>query len=231
MKMKLTLVLSILSAARVGAQTTITTSDQWRIITSNSKSDWALDLDELNFYSDASCSSDSKVTPDGVAFDSDNAGMGFGPENAFDTPNRRWGGRKFGGYFWIGMKFTEVITVKCIELLQEGSVHYGTEWTIEAQKDGSWEFVAEKKNISFSNEHVRIQWVVSEPTPSPTESPFSSPTKPCADDPNFVKRRGDRERTCQYIKDGRDHRRKKWCNKRKGGKLIKEFCCKTCKSF
>jgi len=71
-----------------------------------------------------------------------------------------------------------------------------------------------------------------ESTDSPTSVPTgSSPTKPCADDPNFVKSRGDRQRTCQYIKDGRDHRRKKWCNKRKGGKLIKEFCCKTCESF
>jgi len=209
----------------------ITKSDQWRIITSESKSGWALDLDELNFYSDASCSKDSKVNPNGEPIDSANAGAGWGPKNAFNSPGQRWGGRKSNGYFWIGMRFNEVITVKCIELLQEGDGHYGTEWTVEAQQAGSWAKVAEKKNILPSKEHVRIQWIVLGPTSRPSESPFSSPTKPCADDPNFVKGRGGRQRTCQYIKDGRDHRRKKWCNKSKGGKLIKEFCCKTCKSF
>jgi len=221
----------------------ITKSDQWRIITSKSKSGWALDLHELNFYSDASCSKDSKVNPNGEPFDSGNAGEGWLPENVFNKPGRRWGGRKSGGYFLIGMRFNEVITVKCIELLQGGDPHYGPEWTVEAQQAGSWAKVAEKKNILPSNEHVRIQWVVLGPTPRPTESlsssptlrptesPFSSPTKPCTDDPNFVKSRGGRQRTCQYIKDGRDHRKKKWCNKRKGGKLIKEFCCKTCESF
>jgi len=118
-----------------------------------------------------------------------------------------------GGYFWIGMRFNEVITVKCIELQQIGDNHYGTEWHVEADQAGSWAKVAEKKNILPGKEHVRIQWM------------------PCEDDSNFVKGRGGRQRTCQYIKDGRDHRKKKWCNKRKGGKSIKEFCCKTCESF
>jgi len=216
MKMKLSLVLSILSAARVGAQTyiPITESDQWRIITSESKSGWALDLLELNFYSDASCSKDSKVNPNGEPIDSGNAGGSWLPKYAFNTPGRYWGGRKSDGFFWIGMRFTEVITVKCIDLLQGADPHYGPEWTVEARQAGSWAKVAEKKNILPSKEHVRIQWV-----------------EPCADDPNFVKGRGGRQRTCQYIKGGRDHRRRKWCNKRKGGKPIKEFCCKTCKSF
>jgi len=95
MKMKLSLVLSILSAARVGAQTyiPITESDQWRIITSESKSGWALDLLELNFYSDASCSKDSKVNPNGEPIDSGNAGGSWLPKYAFNTPGRYWGGR------------------------------------------------------------------------------------------------------------------------------------------
>jgi len=94
MKMKLTLVLSILSAAWVGAQTyiPITKSDQWRIITTKSNSGF-IDLDELNFYSDASCSKDSKVNPNGEPFDSANAGGGWGPKNAFNSLGRRWGGR------------------------------------------------------------------------------------------------------------------------------------------
>jgi len=191
----------------------ITQSDQWRIFTDKSKNPTTLDVYELNFYSDASCSSDSKVSPNGVAFDSAHYAAGWGPENAFKSGGNPWGGRKSGGFFWLGMKFEKVITVKCIEVLQGG--HYGTEWTVEAQIDGDWAMVAEKKNILPSKEHVRIQWVVD----------------PCTDDPNFVKSRGGRQRTCQYIKDGRDHRKEKWCNKSKGGKPIKDFCCKTCKNF
>eukprot|EP00588_Corethron_pennatum_P025262 CAMPEP_0194315902 /NCGR_PEP_ID=MMETSP0171-20130528/12687_1 /TAXON_ID=218684 /ORGANISM="Corethron pennatum, Strain L29A3" /LENGTH=231 /DNA_ID=CAMNT_0039071915 /DNA_START=143 /DNA_END=839 /DNA_ORIENTATION=+ len=156
MKMKLSLVLSILSAARVGAQTyiPITESDQWRIITSESKSGWALDLLELNFYSDASCSKDSKVNPNGEPIDSGNAGGSWLPKYAFNTPGRYWGGRKSDGFFWIGMRFTEVITVKCIDLLQGADPHYGPEWTVEARQAGSWAKVAEKKNILPSKEHV-----------------------------------------------------------------------------
>jgi len=192
----------------------ITKSDKWRIITDKSQSGSILDVNELNFYSDASCSSDSKVSPNGEVFSSAYHQC-CPPENAFNSGNGHWGGRRSGGFFWLGMKFDEVITVKCIEILQKGTSHYGTEWTVEAQIDGDWAMVAEKKNILPSTEPVRIQWVVD----------------PCTDDPNFVKSRGGRQRTCQYIKDGRDHRKEKWCNKSKGGKPIKDFCCKTCKNF
>eukprot|EP00588_Corethron_pennatum_P008571 CAMPEP_0194267412 /NCGR_PEP_ID=MMETSP0169-20130528/1917_1 /TAXON_ID=218684 /ORGANISM="Corethron pennatum, Strain L29A3" /LENGTH=728 /DNA_ID=CAMNT_0039008239 /DNA_START=119 /DNA_END=2308 /DNA_ORIENTATION=+ len=68
---------------------------------------------------------------------------------------------------------------------------------------------------------------------SPTESPTAqtlSPTKTCLDDSDFVKGRGGRKRTCEYIgKDNRQWRINKWCNKKQGGTPISTFCCKTCK--
>jgi len=67
----------------------------------------------------------------------------------------------------------------------------------------------------------------------PTKSPIApslSPTKTCLDDSNFVKGRGGRKRTCEYIgKDNRQWRINKWCNKKKNGMPISTFCCQTCK--
>eukprot|EP00588_Corethron_pennatum_P015022 CAMPEP_0194281524 /NCGR_PEP_ID=MMETSP0169-20130528/20868_1 /TAXON_ID=218684 /ORGANISM="Corethron pennatum, Strain L29A3" /LENGTH=277 /DNA_ID=CAMNT_0039026597 /DNA_START=38 /DNA_END=871 /DNA_ORIENTATION=- len=49
----------------------------------------------------------------------------------------------------------------------------------------------------------------------------------CEDDSEFVKRRGKRQRTCEYIKKTQ-WRRNKWCNKKKKGVLIRSICCETC---
>jgi len=60
-------------------------------------------------------------------------------------------------------------------------------------------------------------------------SDISAPTTKCEDNPTFVKKRGGRERTCAYIGAGnKAWRIKKWCNKKQGGIVIKEICCKTC---
>jgi len=49
----------------------------------------------------------------------------------------------------------------------------------------------------------------------------------CEDDPGFVKKRGNRQRTCKYIANSQ-WRRNKWCNKKKKGVPIRTICCKTC---
>jgi len=56
-------------------------------------------------------------------------------------------------------------------------------------------------------------------------------TSSCIDDPSFVKSRGGRMRTCEYIGSSGPHRLKKWCSKKKGGKPIRESCCNTCLNF
>mmetsp|Transcript_31727 Transcript_31727/g.62883 ORF Transcript_31727/g.62883 Transcript_31727/m.62883 type:complete len:489 (+) Transcript_31727:161-1627(+) len=56
-------------------------------------------------------------------------------------------------------------------------------------------------------------------------------TSSCIDDPFFVKSRGGRNRTCEYIGSSGMYRLKKWCSKKKRGKPIRESCCNTCLNF
>jgi len=56
---------------------------------------------------------------------------------------------------------------------------------------------------------------------------FTLKKSDCEDNPEFVKMRGGRMRTCAYI-GASLWRKQKWCNKKKHGVKISEECCKTC---
>jgi len=167
-----------------GPDRSITKALGWRILTHKSKtgSGWALDINELDFYSETSCDENSKVIPNGIAIDSGNAGRGWGPEKAFDNSGS-WGGRSDDkDEFWLGMVFDEMTTVKCMGVIQSSTSHFATEWTVQANVKGSWQEVWVKKDIGPSNNPIQISWVITTDAPSfaPTETLSSSPSK--ADD-------------------------------------------------
>jgi len=162
----------------------ITKAFDWRILTHKSRanSGWAIDIAELNFYSETSCDENSKVIPNGIAIDSGNAGRGWQPEKAFDKSGS-WGGRSDDNdEFWIGMVFDEMTTVRCMGVIQSSTSHFATEWTVQANVKGSWQEVWVKKDIGPSNNPIQISWVITTDAPSfaPTETLSSSPSK--ADD-------------------------------------------------
>eukprot|EP00588_Corethron_pennatum_P014445 CAMPEP_0194278538 /NCGR_PEP_ID=MMETSP0169-20130528/11595_1 /TAXON_ID=218684 /ORGANISM="Corethron pennatum, Strain L29A3" /LENGTH=477 /DNA_ID=CAMNT_0039022751 /DNA_START=90 /DNA_END=1523 /DNA_ORIENTATION=- len=57
------------------------------------------------------------------------------------------------------------------------------------------------------------------------------PPTDCVDDSSFSKKRGGRDRTCDYIGESGDYRRRKWCNKKYRGVMIHRKCCATCTGF
>jgi len=151
-----------------GPDQSITNAIAWRILTDKSKtnSGWALDISELDFYSEATCDENSKVISNGSAIDSGNAGGGWSPENAFDESGS-WGGRTDDkGKFWLGMVFDEMTTIKCMELIQPSSYHYATEWTVQAEIRGNWQTVWVEKDIVQPNDPIQISWVITSDSPS-----------------------------------------------------------------
>jgi len=125
-----------------------------------------------------------------------------------------WGSRTYGKFSW-SIKNSYMVHTK---------IHY------RLCKDTPTASPTESKTTPTRSPITPTWSPMKYPSVFPTTSNTRSPTKVCMDDPNFVKGRGGRKRTCKYIGQGKKQWRiNKWCNKKKSQVKISEICCETCK--
>ncbi len=163
----------------------ITQSTGWRIWAPyfHSTSGWSWAVQRLTFYADLYCQ--TPLVESGSPIDSDNAGEGYGPENAFGLGMyANWGGRVDDNKaFWLGMTFANATRVKCVEL--ESKLNHVTEIRIQAlDSAGRWKNVW-VENLDVSNYRatntIKLYYEnglmgTAPPTISPTHLPSSPPT-------------------------------------------------------
>jgi hypothetical protein len=165
---------------------TITSSQGWRVWadSSHTTSGWAWDIKHIKFYSSSTCSG-TPIDNDGTAFDSGNAGGGWGPQNAFQTSNA-WGGRSDANdHFYVGMTFNSPREVRCVEILTLGDKS-ATEVRIQAYNSTteSWENAFIAKNFDSSSGATNT--IPLQATESPTSSPTSPPNLLCPTNPDDI---------------------------------------------
>ena len=171
----------------------ITSSQGWRVWAdaSHTTAGWAWDIKEIKLYSSATCSG-TPIVNDGTAFDSGNAGGGWGPENAFKSGGT-WGGRKDEyNHFYVGMTFSASKEVRCVEIRTAGDKS-ATEVRIQAYNSTSdtWENAFIAKTFDSSTDATNIislqetAFPSSAPSISPSTSP-SAPSVPLCPNPNHI---------------------------------------------
>jgi hypothetical protein len=160
----------------------ITESNSWRLWAddSHTTAGWAWDIKEIKLYSSATCSG-TPIVNDGTAFDSGNAGGGWGPENAFKSGGT-WGGRKDEyGHFYVGMTFSSSKEVRCVEIRTSGDKS-ATEVRIQAYNSASdtWEnaFIAKTFDSSADATNIIPLQETASPSSLPSSFPSSAPSAP-----------------------------------------------------
>ena len=136
--------------------TTIHSAQGWRLwaASTDTEAGWIWQVYSIEFYSDVSCSADSKVdTSAGTAIDAADFGNGWYPKYAFGAGPCcfQWGGKpNANGELWIGMEFPSNVEVNCIVIDQytgrgattvrvqalRNSTDWETVWVAENMQDG-----------------------------------------------------------------------------------------------
>jgi hypothetical protein len=155
----------------------LSVASEWRLLTHTSltKAGWRWDVDNINLYSNESCSNSSKVnTTVGIPINSASA-AGWGPERAFDNRDSAWGGRQDNrSLFWIGISFPSSVIIKCITFTQTVET-VASELHVQARENNSpnWQNVWVSKALVSGFNEIKM---IPNPTPMPTSMPTSKPT-------------------------------------------------------
>jgi len=153
----------------------------WRIMTPKAEIPVAWDVLELQFFEDVACNDDLIDPTLGIPVDSGNAGLGHGPEFAFNgilNGNVVWGGREDeDNQFWLGLTFNQNITVRCVKLYNSNEINRGASRVrIQALNHlDDWTDVTIPYDLDSSEGSINIMPLYST-TLSPTGGPTGTPT-------------------------------------------------------
>ena len=147
----------------------ISSSNGWRV--------WAPDFHTINpdrwgmkkieFYSDDECDG-TPLNMNGEAIDSDN--YGNGPDSAFNDNTDVWTGKKDStGAFWIGMRFDNKRTVKCVKL--KSTANSVREVRVQALLNNVWNNVWIQKDLDTTGSAEVFLSMIHPPTSAPTMQP------------------------------------------------------------
>lgn len=215
----------------------ITSATAWRIWAPDfdTSSGWVMDVGELEFYDNVSCSGIKTDTSGGIPLDSGNAGgVSWVPSNAFDDNiSSAWGGRTDSDdIFYVGMDFGTAVEVRCVKLYKTG-MHYALNVRVQAYSGGRWKNAWIEENLSNSiiDDSLNVISMDYSTEPTPTKAPSKVPTAApnngvtnCVDSPLRFKLiwKGEKiSRKCTWVKN-------KQTSERCAVPGVSETCPNTC---
>eukprot|EP00994_Dinema_validum_P003064 NODE_16_length_4062_cov_51.441316_g12_i0.p1 GENE.NODE_16_length_4062_cov_51.441316_g12_i0~~NODE_16_length_4062_cov_51.441316_g12_i0.p1 ORF type:complete len:1278 (-),score=345.26 NODE_16_length_4062_cov_51.441316_g12_i0:229-4008(-) len=118
-----------------------TRSMGWRL--RRKQNNWIADIGEVQFYGDSGCTA-KLPTPGAGAIGSASCCADWAtyvPSRAFDgNDGTVWGGRSKNQALWVGYRFPELRSVKCVKVKDNRGD--GTPWVLEYEAGGAWHPVA-----------------------------------------------------------------------------------------
>jgi hypothetical protein len=160
----------------LSADPALNTGNSWRVVIpkDHSVNKWAVDIDELEFYSADDCSAQSKIsTAGGVAFSSGYAGPGWEPAKAFNAA-WRWGGRlDFRDLFYLGITLNRTVSVNCIIYKQPSIMVNEIRVQAKGENENIWKNVWISRYLPNTTNVIPF---VTVPTRAPTTMPTLTPT-------------------------------------------------------
>merc|ERR1712156_73758 len=224
----------------------ITSATGWRVWAPDYDTylGWVWDVNEIQFYDNLDCTGSMIDISGGTPIDSNNAGPGWGPQNAFDDNlNNVWGGRPDSdGIYFIGMDFgSSSKQVKCLKLYRLSDTKYAVNVRIQAFVDGTWKNAWIEENLpdtvipgpNFYNK-ISLDYESSSTSPSasPSTSSSTSPSQAPVDDPlqcndstlKFKIQGIKKLKTCSWVG-------KKKTDERCQIDGVKDTCPVTCKDY